>query len=299
MAECEGLQLERPFCRLVAKTARQFGKAVEAVCAPFQFALSTRAGTDCVGHAVQSHDRCQPRVYGPLDGVGALRSSFLSNFAQCPQSPRFVAFCEVHLRPNHDVRGKTAQESDTGSNKRKAVGIHDSLCEVRNRLRPDDTLFAHLDDVHVSSPPNRTRDGYNLLEHQLFGRGWDPTPHGQNSRVESCRDMPPGSGRFGRRRLEPRWHQDLVPIGSPEFVHSFIEKRLGDEGRLWKAVTWVPRSPKRVANSSTVCWGHVATTCFAHCPRVIPQNMLPATTTACGRPRGRFWEDSRARRKIR
>ena len=41
--------------RLVAKTlARQFGKAVEATCVPYQFALSTRAGTDCVGHAIRS-----------------------------------------------------------------------------------------------------------------------------------------------------------------------------------------------------------------------------------------------------
>ena len=47
------------FRRLVARMlARQFGKAVEATCAPFQFALSTRAGTDCV--AMQSgHSRMQ------------------------------------------------------------------------------------------------------------------------------------------------------------------------------------------------------------------------------------------------
>ena len=41
--------------RLVARTlARQFGPEVEAACAPYQFALSTRAGTDCVGHVVRS-----------------------------------------------------------------------------------------------------------------------------------------------------------------------------------------------------------------------------------------------------
>ena len=28
--------------------------AVETTCAPFQFALSTRAGVDCVGHAVRA-----------------------------------------------------------------------------------------------------------------------------------------------------------------------------------------------------------------------------------------------------
>ena len=41
--------------RLVAKTpARQFGREVEEeVCSLFGFALSTRAGVDCVGHEVR------------------------------------------------------------------------------------------------------------------------------------------------------------------------------------------------------------------------------------------------------
>ena len=41
--------------RLVARTlAKQFMKEFEQECAPFQFALSTRAGTDCVGHVVRA-----------------------------------------------------------------------------------------------------------------------------------------------------------------------------------------------------------------------------------------------------
>ena len=105
--------------------------------------------------------------------------------------------------------GKTAQGSDTGSSKLEAVnretrscqccsvlGIHDSLCEVRNRLRREDTFFAYFDDVHVSSPPT--------CGAQIASRFWGTS------------------------------------IGSPEFVHSFIEKRLEDEQRLWEAVTWVP-----------------------------------------------------------
>ena len=40
--------------RLVARTlAKQFMKVFEAECAPFQYALSTRAGTDCVGHLLR------------------------------------------------------------------------------------------------------------------------------------------------------------------------------------------------------------------------------------------------------
>ena len=48
-----GIATGTVFRRLVAKTwARQFGTAVEAACAPFQFALSTRAGVDCVGYTM-------------------------------------------------------------------------------------------------------------------------------------------------------------------------------------------------------------------------------------------------------
>ena len=40
----------------------QFRKAVESICAPFQFALSTRAGTDCVGHVVRALTDENPMV---------------------------------------------------------------------------------------------------------------------------------------------------------------------------------------------------------------------------------------------
>ena len=45
-----------------------------------------------------------------------------------------------------------------------SLGIHDSLCAVDESLRPEDKLFAFLDDVHVASPPHRTRGAYNILE---------------------------------------------------------------------------------------------------------------------------------------
>ena len=49
-----GIATGTSFRRLVAKTlAHQFVEVVESTCAPFQFALSTRAGTDCVGHTIR------------------------------------------------------------------------------------------------------------------------------------------------------------------------------------------------------------------------------------------------------
>ena len=56
-----GIATGTSFRRLVAKTlARQLMGEVEQSCAPFQFALSTRAGTDCVGHAIRAVTERQP-----------------------------------------------------------------------------------------------------------------------------------------------------------------------------------------------------------------------------------------------
>ena len=89
-----------------------------------------------------------------------------------------------------------------------SLGIHDSLYEVRNRLRPEDTLFAYLDDVYVSSPPIRTCDGYDLLNQQLLATAGIQLQTGK-TRVWNRAGTCPPSGRFGRGRVEPRRHQDF------------------------------------------------------------------------------------------
>ena len=51
----KGIVAGDAFRRLVAKTlSRQFGDEIEDACAPFQYALSTRAGTDCAAHLLRA-----------------------------------------------------------------------------------------------------------------------------------------------------------------------------------------------------------------------------------------------------
>ena len=68
-----GIATGTTFRRLVARTlARQFMREVEKTCASFQFALSTRAGTDCVAHAVRATPDLDPHMTVlPIDGIGA------------------------------------------------------------------------------------------------------------------------------------------------------------------------------------------------------------------------------------
>ena len=78
----------RQGCEVARTLARQFGKEVEAVCAPFQFALSTRAGTDCVGQIWVLTDADTECTILSIDGVGAYDhvfwSSFLTKLRQVP-----------------------------------------------------------------------------------------------------------------------------------------------------------------------------------------------------------------------
>ena len=86
------------FRRLVSRTlARHFGAEVEKACAPFQFALSTRAGMDCVGHAIRAITDAHPCVtLLSIDGMGAfdhvLRSAMLSKLMEVPQLQVLIPF---------------------------------------------------------------------------------------------------------------------------------------------------------------------------------------------------------------
>ena len=59
--------------RLVARTvAQQLGLAVEAAISPFQFALSTKSGCECVAHCIQALCETDPQLtFTSVDGVSA------------------------------------------------------------------------------------------------------------------------------------------------------------------------------------------------------------------------------------
>ena len=110
------------FRRLVAKTlARQFGAVVEATCSPFQFALSTRAGTDCVGHAVRFATDTNPATTVlSIDGVGAYDHVFRSSQRICS-------------RPI--TSGLTASEYGTTSSSTKEESKGTPSCPCSSALR--------------------------------------------------------------------------------------------------------------------------------------------------------------------
>ena len=68
-----GIEAGDVFRRLVARTIpQQLGPAVERATSPFQYALSTRAGTECIAHAIQALTDLDPAATVlSIDGIGA------------------------------------------------------------------------------------------------------------------------------------------------------------------------------------------------------------------------------------
>ena len=105
------------FRRLVARTlAKQFVKVFEAACSPFQYALSTRAGTDCVGHMLRAATDGDPSMtILSVDGIGAydhiFRSAMLGRLLEMPGARELLPFVRLsYAQPScygwHDQEGR-------------------------------------------------------------------------------------------------------------------------------------------------------------------------------------------------
>ena len=111
-----GIATGTAFRRLVARTlARQFLPEVEDACAPFQFALSTRAGTDCVGHAVRLLTDLGPNAtLLSIVGVGAYdnvrRMAMLSKLDSLPKARAMLPFvCRTPGATKAAIRGSSSR----------------------------------------------------------------------------------------------------------------------------------------------------------------------------------------------
>ena len=122
--------------RLVARTlAQQFSQAVLEATSPFQFALSTRAGTEAVTHALQALTRIDENAtVVSIHGVGAFdlisRNAMVSGLMALENGDRMWPFIrEFYCRPSshswEDDRGVT---HDIPPRRRRRKAIHSCRC---------------------------------------------------------------------------------------------------------------------------------------------------------------------------
>ena len=166
------------FCVVLARTmAQQVSKNAEKATAPFQHALSTLAGCECVAHAVQALTDLNPEAtVVSIDGIGAFdlisRNAMLEGLLQMENGDQVLPFVRnFHGRPStlwedemgtvHEItQGEGGEQGDALMPMLFSLGQHQALVAIQSRLQDDEsclhfwmtfTLCAHLRELKMST----------------------------------------------------------------------------------------------------------------------------------------------------
>ena len=197
-AKVRGIAAGDTFRRVVAKTlAQQFAQEFDQACSPYQFALSTRAGTDCVGHALREISNQFPdHVIASLDGISAYdhadRAQMLEALSALPNASSLLPFVAMFYGHTSEYywtdedsevwpieQGDGGEQGDPLMPALFALGLHSALVSSDDKLKelnmesgPIDwdgngsftpLLFAFLDDLYLVTVRDIARQAFDIV----------------------------------------------------------------------------------------------------------------------------------------
>ena len=175
--------------RLVARTlAQQLNPAIEQATSPFQFALTTKSGCECIAHIAQA--------LTDLDGIGAFDlisgSAMLQGLLEVEGGGSVLPFVkQSYGSPSpywwdddegvtHEiVQGEGGEQGDPLMLALYALGQHKALVAVSERLLPTERLLAFHDDLYVLCGPPRVADVHIALQLALWEHSRIQVHHGK------------------------------------------------------------------------------------------------------------------------
>ena len=172
--------------RLVARTiSQQLGPEVEQATSPYQYAMSTRAGCECVAQALQGLTELDPNAtVTSVDGISAFdmisRQSMLEGLRQLPVGNTALPFVRLFYgrqsrylwefedgEIHHIPQGEGGEQGDAMMPLLFSLGQHRALQAVAEQLQEGEHLFAYLDDTIFVSSPLRVGPVYAALQESL------------------------------------------------------------------------------------------------------------------------------------
>ena len=206
-----GIVASDVFRRLVARTmAQQLGPAIERATSPFQYALSTRAGTECIAHAIQGlTDLDEAATVVSIDGIGAFdvvsRRAMLEGLqtveggdSVMPFVLQFYGSASSYLWEDQEgvvhtiVQAEGGEQGDPLMPALFSLGQHPALQVVQSQLQDGERLFAFLDDVYIVCAPPRVNATYAILQRELFTHSSIRVFHGKTQVWNRGSVAPPG-----------------------------------------------------------------------------------------------------------
>ena len=214
----------------------------ESECAPFQYALSTRAGTDCLGHFLKAATDANTRAtILSVDGVGAydhvLRSAMLERLLHMPKARAILPF----VRLSYGSPSSYSWEDDAGTQRKvtQAEGEQvDPLMPLLFSTAIHAALEAFLDDVYVLCLPHRVVPLFKVLRESLDRVAGIRLHEGKTKVWNRSGTAPEDIEELGEEAWQPEGLKVLgTPIGSPQFTAAQL--RVGEERRFWDAIPTV------------------------------------------------------------
>ena len=169
--------------------AKQFSQQAEDTTAPFQYALKTRAGWECVAHIIQSLTESDPSAAViSVDGVGAFdsvsRSAMLSGLLDMEEEERLRPFVRMfssqpssylfddEVGETHTIhQGEGGEQGDALMPLLFSQGQQRALRAIAGLLKDGERLFAFLDDLYVSCQPTRVAAIHRVMR---IEQSWHP-----------------------------------------------------------------------------------------------------------------------------
>ena len=245
-----GIAAGDTFRRVVAKTlAQQYAHEFDEACSPYQFALSTRAGTDCVGHALREISSQHPgKVIISLDGIGAYdhidRAQMLESLVQLPKACSLLPFVAMFYGHTSEYywtndegevwsieQGDGGEQGDPLMPALFALGQHPALATAEVKLQQlavgtdawlegayfSPLLFAFLDDLYVVAAREIARQAFDVVTEEVANQAGIRTNLGKlqlySKEGGAC---PPGFDDFQALRAE-----NTTPIWTCDAPHNY------------------------------------------------------------------------------
>ena len=242
--------------------------------APFQYALSTKAGCECVAHILQSlTDQHSNATVVSIDGIGAYdlisRNSMLEGLLTMEEGDQVLPFVqsfygspstylwEDEMGDMHEIpQGEGGDQGDPLMPMLFALGQHRALEAVQRS--------AFLDDVYVVCTPDRVADVLTILAQELQRHAHINLHQGKTQVWNRGGEVREGIEAITRaaRAVKPDaivWRGDMLlpleeqgtkvlgaPIGHPAFVHKYLEKKSIEQAELLQRILHV--------QDTQACW---------------------------------------------
>ena len=256
-----GIATDDVFRRLVSRVlARAFANVFNEATWPYQFALSTRAGTDSLAAMLRAATELDPdATIVSLDGRNAYdsvsRAAIMGKLKEvAPQVLPFVRSFFLYARVStylwwdddgrcHEIaQAEGVEQGDSLAPALFALGQHDALATAARLLEAGEFLAAFLDDIYVVTSPSRARDQLDAVTATIEREAGVAANLGK-TRVYHARRGPAfasSARKFGAATSLPQSAGLLLWACRSAFIRSCASNRLEEERRLLAQLPQLP-----------------------------------------------------------